>query len=109
MWNVGYNLFPPTDLLSFSNFSNLKSIIQKNVTLTQKLQVYFQNIPFAKYNSKTKGNAFPLQAWTGPEGSRKLRLPHFVTMAQDAGKVISLMHRPPLPKKKLLLLISVRG
>jgi len=24
---------------------------------------------------KGKGNAIPLQAWTGPEGSRMLRLP----------------------------------
>ena len=24
-----------------------------------------------------KGKAIPLQAWTGPEGSRKLRLPDF--------------------------------
>jgi len=27
-----------------------------------------------------KGKAFPLQAWTGPEGSRKLRLPDFKTI-----------------------------
>jgi hypothetical protein len=26
---------------------------------------------------KYKGKAIPLQAWTGPEGSRKLRLPNF--------------------------------
>jgi len=26
-----------------------------------------------------KGKAVPLQAWTGPEGSRKLRRPDFVT------------------------------
>ena len=32
-----------------------------------------------------------------PEGSRKLRLPDHVTMAQDGGKVVSLTHRPPLP------------
>jgi hypothetical protein len=24
-----------------------------------------------------EGKAFPLQAWTGPEGSRRLRLPDF--------------------------------
>jgi len=30
-----------------------------------------------------KGKAFPLQAWSGPEGSRKLRFPDFMTMAQD--------------------------
>jgi len=27
-----------------------------------------------------KGKAIPLQAWTGPEGSRKLRLPDFKTI-----------------------------
>jgi len=27
--------------------------------------------------SKGKGKAIPLQAWTGPEGSRRLRLPDF--------------------------------
>jgi len=40
--------------------------------------------------------AFPLQAWTGPEGSRKLRFPDFVTTSQDGGKVVSLRPRPPL-------------
>jgi len=44
-----------------------------------------------------KGKAVPLQAWTGPEGSRKLRFADFVTTAQDGGKVVSLTHRPPLP------------
>jgi len=27
-----------------------------------------------------KGKAIPLQAWIGPEGSRKLKLPDFKTM-----------------------------
>jgi len=40
-----------------------------------------------------KGNAVPLQAWSGPEGSRKLRFPDFMTTAQDGGKVVSLTHR----------------
>jgi len=44
-----------------------------------------------------KGKAVPLQAWSGPTGSRKLRFPDCVTMAQNGGKVVSLMHRPPLP------------
>ena len=43
----------------------------------------------------SKNNAVPLQAWSGPEGSRKLRFPDFMTTAQDVGKVVSLMHRPP--------------
>jgi len=37
-------------------------------------------------HSKVKGKAVPLQTWTGPEGSRKLRLPDFVTTAQDGGR-----------------------
>jgi hypothetical protein len=42
--------------------------------------------------------AVPLHAWSGPEGSRKLRFsPDYMTTAQDGGKVVSLMHRPPLP------------
>jgi len=43
-----------------------------------------------------KGKAIPLQAWSGPEGSRKLRFTDFMTTAQDGGKVVSLMHWLPL-------------
>ena len=46
---------------------------------------------------KGKGKAVPLQAWSGPKGSRKLRFPNFMKTAQDGGKVVSLTHRPPLP------------
>jgi len=46
---------------------------------------------------KGKGKAVPLQAWSGPEGFRKLRFPDFMTTARDVGKVVSLTHRPPLP------------
>jgi hypothetical protein len=48
---------------------------------------------------KGKDTAVPLQAWSGPEGSRKLRFPDFMTMAQDGGKVVSLTHQPPLPPR----------
>ena len=43
-----------------------------------------------------KGKAVPSQAWSGPEGSSKLRFPDFMAIAQDGGKVVSLTHRPPL-------------
>jgi len=46
------------------------------------------------------GKSVPLQAWTGPEGSRKLRLPDFVTTAQDGGKVVSLTHQPLFTPRK---------
>ena len=39
--------------------------------------------------------AVPLQAWSGPESTRKLMFPDYVTMAQDGSKVVSLTHRPP--------------
>jgi len=55
-------------------------------------------IPSTRTNlHHVKGKAVPLQAWSGPEGSRKLRFPDFVTTAQGGGKVVSLTHRPPLP------------
>jgi len=44
-----------------------------------------------------EGKAVPLQACSGPVGSRKLRFPDYMTKAQDGGKVGSLTHRPPLP------------
>ena len=50
-----------------------------------------------QYIKGGKGKALLLQAWSGPEDSRKLRFPDFMTTAQDGGKVVSLMHRPPLP------------
>ena len=51
-----------------------------------------------------KGKAVPLQAWSGPEGSRKLRFPDFMTTTQDDGKVVSLTHRPLLPPGNVPLL-----
>jgi len=63
------------DISEFENFLSTKGII---------------------VNWIKKGKAVPLQAWIGPEGSRKLRFPDFVTTAQDGGKVVSLTHRLPL-------------
>jgi len=47
-----------------------------------------------------QGKGVPLQAWSGPEGSRKLRFPYYMTTAQDGGKVVNPTHRPPLPTRK---------
>jgi hypothetical protein len=46
---------------------------------------------------KGKGKAVPLQAWSVPEGSRKLKFPDYMTTAQDGGKAVNLTHRLPLP------------
>ena len=58
---------------------------------------------------KGKGKAVPLQAWIGPEGSRKLRFPDFVTTAQDGGRLSALRTGRLYPQEILLVLISVRG
>ena len=64
---------------------------------------------FRVYIKYKKGKSVPLQSWSGPEGSRELRFPDYMTAAQDGGKVVSPTHRPPLPQEILLVLISVRG
>ena len=46
---------------------------------------------------KVKVKAVPLQVWSGPEGSSKLRFPDFMSTAQDGGKVVSFTHRLTLP------------
>ena len=42
-----------------------------------------QNTEFMNVEAggKGKGKAIPLQAWTDPEGSRKLRFPDFKTIS----------------------------
>jgi len=53
--------------------------------------------------------AVPLQARRGPEGSRKLRFPDYVTTAQDGGRLSALRTDRLYPQEILLVLISVRG
>jgi hypothetical protein len=64
---------------------------------TQLPSVFVSVLPIGK------GKTVPLQAWSGPEGSRKLRFPDFMTTAQDGGKVVSPTHWPHLPQEILLV------
>jgi len=48
---------------------------------------------------RSKGKAVPLQAWSGPEGSRKLSFHDFMTTAQDDDKVVSYAPAAFTPRK----------
>ena len=69
-----------------------------NITRAKNSARYIINVH--RCSCKGKGKSVPLQAWSGPEGSRKLRFPDYMTMAQDGGKVVTPTHRPPLPPRK---------
>jgi hypothetical protein len=48
-------------------------------------------------NKRIKVKQSQLQAFTGPEVSRSLRLPDFKKIGTKSGKFVSPTHRPPLP------------
>jgi len=73
------------------------------------LYASFRNAVLLTVEAYFKGKAVPLQAWSGPEGSRKLRLPGCVTTAQDGGRLSALRTGHLYPQEIILVLISIRG
>jgi len=58
----------------------------------------FGSLRFQTHTLKIcKDKPVPLQAWSDPEDSRKLRFPDLMTTTQDSGNFISLTRRPPSP------------
>jgi len=86
------------------NYYLSNSIMTKNIDLIRFVLRYGTFVAECCYWCE----AVRLQAWSSPEGSRKLRFPDFMT-TQDGSKVVSLTHRPLYPQEILLVLISVRG
>jgi hypothetical protein len=79
------------------------AFISRNIRTCYMRTEYRQNFDTAlalsitKAVKKSNAIAVPLQAWSGPEGSRKLSFPDYMTTAQDGGNIVSLTHWPPLP------------
>ena len=81
-------------------FRGLEFNLIRSFESNQEGKCFFFNLRLCliiKADEIIQKKAVPLQARSGPEGSRKLRFPDFMTTAQDGGKVVSLTHRPPLP------------
>jgi len=58
-----------------------------------------------KHSYVKKGKTISLQTWTGPEGSRRLRLSDFKTV----GTCVSPTHWPPSPPGNIPGIPSVRS
>jgi hypothetical protein len=54
---------------------------------------------YSVYSVILKGKAGPLQAWSGPEGSRKLRFPDFLTTDRMVIKLSALRTGRVYPRK----------
>ena len=73
----------PVETCNVSNRTkyNTSSGLQSPSIVTIVSEELAATIFRAVYQQYIKGKAIPLQAWTGPEGSRRFRLPDFKTIA----------------------------
>ena len=76
---------------SYFHLSRENNLSVRDRKLVQTLATFYHS----------KGKVVPVQPWSGPENSRKLNFPGFVTTAQNGGKFVSLTHRPPLPTRNV--------
>jgi hypothetical protein len=80
----------PSYLRSVSNlsshlrlgFSSGLFLLGFRITVVNTMRIWDESRVFYM---KSYVKAVPLQAWSGPEGSRKLRFPDYMTTAQDGG------------------------
>ena len=93
----------PQQKVSKMRLWNLSCLRLPQVTTPEHFNWLLRNMIFGK------SKAVPLQAWRGPEGSRKFRFPDFVTTAQDDGRLSAWRTGRLYPQEILLVLISVGG
>jgi hypothetical protein len=67
------------EAMKFSEINNFRNQVTVSETYNTIICPVMTVSKFG-YWKGVKGKAIPLQAWTGPEGSRRLRLPDFKTI-----------------------------
>jgi len=77
--------FNPLSAMQHAEVMLKSSNLSKQIKYTSKYSKHANRLTPVKQtngvNFYCKGKAIPLQAWTGPKGSRRFRIPDFKTIA----------------------------
>jgi hypothetical protein len=85
--------------INFTGFVDIPNVNKANSNVSRSMQSY-----------ESKGKAIPLQVLTGPEVSRRLRLPDLKKIVtKKVAKLSALRTGRLYPQEISLVLISVRG
>ena len=106
-WQYQYMTFKNTTNLNYTGMFIIAEQRRPQLHRGGSLKSHQSHSPY--HPTLYKGKAVPLQASSGPEGSRKLRSPYFTTTAQDGGRLSALRTGHLYPQEILLVLVSVRG